>query len=107
MSIERWPSHLKSRALDSFFSFQNKPKNLDPSYKMDLDFWDCSGRVKLVLQNCDLVICSHSREGKSLSYSRINMILEILRICQIAGILANTSLNFLACLIEVQEELLH
>ena len=24
-----------------FFSFQNSPKNLDPSYKMDLDFWIC------------------------------------------------------------------
>ena len=22
----------------NFFSFQNNPKNLDPSYKMDLDF---------------------------------------------------------------------
>ena len=31
------------------FSFQNNPKDLDPSYKMDLDFWDCLGRVKLVL----------------------------------------------------------
>ena len=31
-----------------FFSFQNNPKNLDPSYKMDLDLWDCSGRIKLV-----------------------------------------------------------
>ena len=31
------------------FSFQNIPKNLDPSYKMDLDIWDCWGRVKLVL----------------------------------------------------------
>ena len=30
-------------------SFQNTPKNLDPSYKMDLDLWDCLGRVKLVL----------------------------------------------------------
>ena len=28
-------------------------KNLDPSYKMDLDLWDCLERVKLVLQqNC-------------------------------------------------------
>ena len=36
-----------------FFSFQNNPKNLDPSYKMDLDLWDCLGRVKLILQqNC-------------------------------------------------------
>ena len=24
-----------------FFSFQNNPKNLDKSYKTDLDFWDC------------------------------------------------------------------
>ena len=38
---------------DSVFSFQNNPKNLDPFYKMDLDLWDCLGRVKLVLQrNC-------------------------------------------------------
>ena len=33
-----------------FFSFQNNPKNLDPSYKIDLDLWDCLGRVKLILQ---------------------------------------------------------
>ena len=33
----------------SVFSFQNNPKDLDPSYKMDLDLWDCLGRVKLVL----------------------------------------------------------
>ena len=32
-----------------FCSFQNKPKDLDPSYKMDLDLWDCLGTVKLVL----------------------------------------------------------
>ena len=32
-----------------FFFFQNKHKDLDPSYKMDLDLWDCLGRVKLVL----------------------------------------------------------
>ena len=32
-----------------FFSFKNNPKNLDPSYKMDLDLWDCLGRVKFVL----------------------------------------------------------
>ena len=24
-----------------FLSFQNNPNNLDPSYKMDLDLWDC------------------------------------------------------------------
>ena len=32
-----------------FFFFQNKSKDLDPSYKTDLDLWDCLGRVKLVL----------------------------------------------------------
>ena len=32
-----------------FFSFQNNPKDLDPSCKMDLDLWGCLGRVKLVL----------------------------------------------------------
>ena len=32
-----------------FFSFQNNPKDLDPSCKMDLDLWYCLGRVKLVL----------------------------------------------------------
>ena len=29
------------------FPSQNNPKNLDTSYKMDLDFLDCLGRVKL------------------------------------------------------------
>ena len=32
-----------------FFSFHNNPKNLDLSHKMDLDLWDCLGRVELVL----------------------------------------------------------
>ena len=32
-----------------FFSFQNNSKNLDPSYKTDLDFWDCLGRVELLI----------------------------------------------------------
>ena len=32
-----------------FISFLINPKNLDPSYKMDLDLWDCLGRVTLIL----------------------------------------------------------
>ena len=32
-----------------FFPFLNNPKNLDLSYKMDLDLWDGLRRVKLVL----------------------------------------------------------
>ena len=27
----------------------NNPKNQDPSYKTDLDLWDCFGKLKLVL----------------------------------------------------------
>ena len=34
---------------ESFF-FSNNQKKLDPFYKMDLDLWDCLGRVKFVLQ---------------------------------------------------------
>ena len=30
------------------FFFQNNPKNLDLSYKTDLDLRDCLGRVKFV-----------------------------------------------------------
>ena len=29
------------RYMTDFYSFKNNPKNLDPSYKMDLDLWDC------------------------------------------------------------------
>ena len=51
-----------------FFFLPNNPKNRDPSYKMDLDLWDCLGRVKqciiVKLHRTDLVICSHSKEGK-------------------------------------------
>ena len=32
-----------------FFFFQNIPKDLDLSYKTDLDLLDCLGRVNLVL----------------------------------------------------------
>ena len=38
------------------FLFQNNPKDLDPSFKMDLDPCDCLGRVKLVFHMTDLVI---------------------------------------------------
>ena len=33
---------------DRIFSFQNNPKHLDHSYKMNLDLWDCLGKVNLV-----------------------------------------------------------
>ena len=31
-----------------FFFLPKQSQNLDLSYKMDLDLWDCLGRVKLV-----------------------------------------------------------
>ena len=31
----------------AFFPFQNNSKKVDPSCKMDLDFWDCFKREKL------------------------------------------------------------
>ena len=42
------------------FLLPKNPKYLDPFYKMDLDLWDCLGRVKLIakFQRTDLVICS-------------------------------------------------
>ena len=41
--------HISSVVRQEFFFFQNNPKNLDPTYKTDLDIWDCLGSVKLVL----------------------------------------------------------
>ena len=56
--------HITSCRLSSIirqsFSFQNNPKDLDPSNKMDLDLWGCLGRVKLVFiakfHRTDLII---------------------------------------------------
>ena len=63
----------------SLFPSKTIPKDPDPSYKIDLDLWDCldgSRSLGIVLeglkthiiakfQRMDLVICSHSREGKT------------------------------------------
>ena len=54
------------------FSFQKNPKNLDLSYKMDIDllrlFWKSKARIIAKFQRTDLVFCSHSRQGKNLSF---------------------------------------
>ena len=66
------------------FPFQNKPKNPDPSYKMDLDFLGLfrKGNAPIIAKfhRTDLVtgICSHFGEGINLSYSRINMAIQLL-----------------------------
>ena len=36
---------------DGFFLLQNNLNNLDPTYKMDLDCWDCFGRGKTLSYN--------------------------------------------------------
>ena len=68
----------------NFYSFQNNPKSLQPSYKMDLDLLDCFRRVKLIIiaevHMPDSDICSHARERKTASYSRINTVLKIWRL---------------------------
>ena len=38
-----------SSIIRQFFSFQNNPKDLSPSYRMDLDLLNCLRRVKLIL----------------------------------------------------------
>ena len=63
--------------LDSFFFLLNNPKNLDLSYKMDLDLWDCFGRVKFVFEPnfiglILLFVVSLKRENPS--YSQINTV---------------------------------
>ena len=45
---------------------------------MDLELWDFLGKGKTGIiakyHRTDKVICSHSREGKTLSYSKINTV---------------------------------
>ena len=43
------PHYHISPVIKQCFSFQNNPKDLDLSYKTDLDLWDCLGRVNVVL----------------------------------------------------------
>ena len=50
-----------------FFPYQNNPKNLDPSYKTDLDLWVYLGGYNLYYSkiSLNLYICRYSREGKT------------------------------------------
>ena len=49
-----------SSVIRQIFSFQNNPKDLDPSYKTDLDLWDGLGMCKIGIiarfHRTDLVI---------------------------------------------------
>ena len=67
--------HISSVIRQSFFSFQNNPKNLDLSYRTDqiLGLFR-KGKSQSKVSKDYLVICSNSRQGETLSYSRINMV---------------------------------
>ena len=68
--------HISLVIRQGFFPSKNNPKNLDPSYKMDLDLRDCLRTCIITkFHRTDQVICRHSREEKTLSYSRINMVI--------------------------------
>ena len=41
--------------------FQNNPEDLDPSYKMDLDFRDCFDRKNLCLIAEEIRFCKNSK----------------------------------------------
>ena len=66
----------------NFFSFQNYPKNLDPSNKMDLNLLDFRN-YHAKFHKTDLIICNYSREGNILYYSRINMVPFCFLLCSL------------------------
>ena len=70
--------HISSAIRQFFFPFQNNSKNLDPSYKTDLDLWDYLRRLNGIIAQIyrtDIVTCSHSTGAKTPSYSQINMVI--------------------------------
>ena len=49
--------------------FLNNPNDLDLSYKMDLDFWDCFGKIKLCLITEEI---GYLKEKKALPGPQLN-----------------------------------
>ena len=47
-------SFLWNYAIIQVLPFLNNPKDLDLSYKMDLDFWECFGRKKLCFTTTEI-----------------------------------------------------
>ena len=76
-SVNRIPYFFSQRRSSSF---QNNPKNLDPSYKMDLPLGLIrKGKTCITAKfhRTDLVICSHSREGKTPPNNQINTVKKL------------------------------
>ena len=53
-SLSAYIPYFFGHKTEFFFSTQNNPKNLDPSYKMALDLRDCLGRVNLCYSKTSL-----------------------------------------------------
>ena len=60
----------------SFFPFQNNYKNGDGSRSLGL-LWKSKTCIVAKFHRTDLAICGHSKERNTLSYSQINMVLEL------------------------------
>ena len=58
-----------------FYSFQNNPKNLSRSLELFKKGKTCI-ITKFHRTDLHVVICTHSREGKIPSYSRINTVVQ-------------------------------
>ena len=52
-------SVLRNFAVIRVLPFLNNPKDLDLSYKTDIDFWDCFGRKQLCLIPEEIQYGSH------------------------------------------------
>ena len=50
-STEKLHNYRISSVIRPSYFFQNNAKDLDHSYKTDLDLWDCLGRVTLLLKH--------------------------------------------------------
>ena len=62
-------SVLCSSAIRCVFLFQKSLKNLDPSYKMDLDFLRLFWKKKIII-----IINEKQQQKKTLSYNQINIV---------------------------------
>ena len=54
MTTKNTKSALRNFAIVRVLPFPNNPKELDLSYKTDLDFWDCFGRKKFCQINREI-----------------------------------------------------
>ena len=67
-------SVLQNFAIIRVVPFLNNSKYLDPSYKVDLDFWDCFGMKKLCLITKEIWYIKVVIGGK---YINLNKIIKI------------------------------